>query len=102
LLEHDVRGTEGGLDIPHRLFIVARGHDRLFDDLRQQFHANPDVEVLIDRRHAERRQSQDSHDPERRRRDRRDQGPAGGHVVSAGVVPGLPILIVELTSSPAP
>jgi hypothetical protein len=83
------------------LFIVGRGNDRLYEDLRQQFSGNPDVEVLIDRRYAERRQSQTSHDPERRRSDRRDQGPAGGHVVSAAVVPGLPVLTVELASSPA-
>ena len=68
--------------MPRRLFIVGRGNDRLYEDLRQQFSGNPDVEVLIDRRYAERRQSQTSHDPERRRSDRRDQGPAGGHVVS--------------------
>jgi hypothetical protein len=85
----------------HRLFIVARGHDRLFEDLRQQFAANSEVEVLMDRRHGERRQTPTSRDPERRRNDRRDQGPAGGHVLSAGVVPGLPVLIVELASARA-
>lgn len=82
--------------MPHRLFIVARGHDHLYEDLRQQFSENPEVEVLVDRRHAERRQSPTPHDPERRRNDRRDRGPAGGHVLNAGAVPGLPILIVEL------
>jgi hypothetical protein len=80
----------------HRLFIVARGHDRLYEDLREQFAANPEVEVLVDRRHAERRQKQTPHDTERRGSGRRDQGPAGGHVVSVGAVPGLPLLIVEL------
>ncbi len=80
----------------YRLFIVARGDDRLYEDLRQQFAANPEVEVLVDRRHTERRRDQALHDPERRRSDRRGQGPAGGHVVSAGAVPGLPVLIVEL------
>jgi hypothetical protein len=88
--------------MPHRLFIVARGNDRLYEDLRQQFAANPDVEVLIDRRYADRRQSQTSHNPERRSGDRRDQGSAGGRVVSAAAVPGLPVLIVELASTPAP
>jgi len=83
-----------------RLFIVARGHDHLYEDLKEQFSANPDVEVLVDRRHAERRQSQSPPETERRRGDRRDQGPAGGHVVSAGAVPGLPVLIVELTPTP--
>ena len=82
----------------HRLFIVARGHDRLHADLQQQFSRNADVEVLIDRRHAERRRIHTGHDPDRRRADRRDQ--AAGHVVSAGAVPGLPVLIVELASAP--
>jgi len=86
----------------HRLFIVARGDDHLYEDLRQQFAANPDVEVLVDRRHAERRRSETSYDPERRRGDRRGQGLAGGHVVSAGAVPGLPVLIVELAPTAVP
>lgn len=84
-----------------RLFIVARGADHLYEDLRQQFAANPEVEVLIDRRHGERRRSQTSADPDRRRGDRRGQGLADGHVVSAGAVPGLPVLIVELARTPA-
>ena len=78
----------------HRLFIVARGDDHLYEDLRQQFAANPEVEVLVDRRYGERRQSRTPSDSDRRRGDRR--GLAGGHVVSAGAVPGLPVLIVEL------
>jgi hypothetical protein len=85
----------------HRLFIVARGHDRLHADLQQQFSGNPEIEVLIDRRHAERRRSQTPHDPDRRRSDRRDQAAAGGPVLSAGAVPGLPILIVELAPVPS-
>jgi hypothetical protein len=85
----------------HRLFIVARGHDHLYEDLRRQFSGNPEVEVLVDRRYGERRQSQAARESERRRSDRRDQGPADGHVRSAGAVPGLPILIVELAPTPA-
>jgi len=54
----------------HRLFIVARGDDHLYEELRQQFAANPEVEVLVDRRHAERRRDQTLYDPERRRGDR--------------------------------
>jgi|GEM_PF-1352634 hypothetical protein len=79
----------------HRLFIVARGHDRLYQDLREQFAANAEVEVVVDRRHAERRQKQSPPDTERRGSDRRDRGP-GSHVASVGAVPGLPLLIVEL------
>jgi hypothetical protein len=79
----------------HRLFIVARGHDRLYHDLREQFAANAEVEVMVDRRHAERRQKQSTPDTERRGSDRRDRGP-GSRVASVGAVPGLPLLIVEL------
>lgn len=84
-----------------RLFIVARGNDRLYADLQQQFSGNPDVEVLVDRRQSERRKNQVPKNPERRHADRRDQGAAGGHVLSAGAVPGLPVLIVELAPTPA-
>ncbi len=87
--------------MPHRLFIVARGHDRLFEDLRQQFADNPDVEVLVDRRHGQRRKIESSRDPERRRNDRRDQEAVEGQVLTASMVPGLPVLIVELASAPA-
>jgi len=86
----------------HRLFIVARGDDHLYADLRQQFAANPGVEVLVDRRYAERRRNQTSYDPERRRGDRRGEISAGSHVVSAGAVPGLPVMIVELARTPVP
>ena len=87
--------------MPHRLFIVARGHDHLYEDLRQQFAANPEVEVLVDRRSAERRQNQT--------RTIRSAGAASGATrarpaatfVSAGAVPGLPLLIVELAPVPA-
>ena len=85
----------------HRMFIVARGDDHLYEDLRQQFAENPEVEVLVDRRHGERRRSQTPSDPDRRRGDRRGRGLAGGHVTSAGAVPGLPVLIVELERTPA-
>jgi len=77
----------------HRLFIVPRGHDRLYEDLRQQFSANPEVEVMVDRRDGERQQ--------RRHSDRPDRGSAADSVVSASAVPGLPVLIVELPSTPA-
>jgi hypothetical protein len=38
------------------LFIVARQLPRVHEHLRQQFAAEPDVEVIFDRRKAERRQ----------------------------------------------
>jgi hypothetical protein len=79
----------------HRLFIVPRGHDRLYEDLRQQFAENPEVEVMVDRRDGERQQ--------RRHSDRPGGRSAADSVVSgrARAVPGLPVLIVELPSTAA-
>ena len=66
--------------MPHYLFIVARGHPEVYADLQRQFLGNPDVEVLVDRRLAE----------------RRGQRGEGSHVRGVGGDPGLPALIVEL------
>ena len=60
----------------HRLFIVPRGHDRLYEDLRQQFSANPEVEVMVDRRDGERQQRRHSDRPDGRE-PMRDQGGFG-------------------------
>lgn len=81
------------------LFIVARGHPDVLADLRRQFLGNPEVVVLIDRRMSERRGSQDSHEPERRRGERRGQRGEGSHVRGIGGDPNLPALIVELAPS---
>lgn len=78
------------------LFIVARGHPEVYADLQRQFVGNPDVEVFVDRRLAERRGREDPHEPERRRGDRRGQRGEGSHVLGVGGDPGLPALIVEL------
>jgi len=82
--------------MPRYLFIVARGHPEVYADLQHQFLGNPDVEVLIDRRVAERRAHQDAHEPERRNRERRGQRSESSHVLGVGGDPGLPALIVEL------
>jgi hypothetical protein len=82
--------------MPRYLFIVARGHPDVYADLQRQFLGNPEVEVLVDRRLAERRGSQDPHELERRRGERRGARGENSHVLGIGGDPGLPALIVEL------
>jgi len=53
------------------VFIVSRRHPDLYQYLRERFASDTDVEVILDRRVAERRQRQSAHDGERRRADRR-------------------------------
>ena len=82
--------------MPRYLFIVAHGRPDVLADLQRQFLGNPEVELLVDRRVSERRGPQDSHEPERRRSERRGQRGEGSHVRSIGGDPSLPALIVEL------
>lgn len=82
--------------MPRYLFIVARGHPDVYADLQRQFVENPEVEVLVDRRLSQRREHQESHEPERRHGERRGQRGGSSHVLGIGGDPGLPALIVEL------
>lgn len=87
--------------MPRYLFIVARGHPDVYADLQRQFRGNAEVEVLVDRRLSERREHQESYEPERRRGERRGQRGGSSHVRGIGSDPSLPALIVEL-APPAP
>ena len=82
--------------MPRYLFIVVRDRPDIYEELRQQFEGNADVEVLVDRRQVERRVHQESRDPERRRTERRGRRGGDSHVRGIGGDPGLPALIVEL------
>ena len=82
--------------MPRYLFVVARGHPEVYADLRRQFAGNPDVEVLVDRRLSERRESPAPREPERRQGERRGKQGGDSHVLGVGGDPGLPALIVEL------
>lgn len=54
------------------MYIVARDHPELFAYLRDRFSCDGTVEVILDRRFAQRRQGNaPPHSPERRRADRR-------------------------------
>ena len=53
------------------LFVVSRRHPDLYEYLRERFASDTAVEVILDRRLAQRRQRQTPYDTERRRADRR-------------------------------
>jgi hypothetical protein len=53
------------------IFIVSRAHRELFEYLALRFSGEKNVEVVLDRRTAERRGRPTVHPNERRRRDRR-------------------------------
>ncbi len=82
--------------MPRYLFIVARDRPEIYAELRQQFEGNADVEVLVDRRLADRRVRQESRDPERRLTERRGRRGGDSHVRGIGGDPSLPALMVEL------
>jgi len=53
------------------LFLVSRQEARLFEYLLERFRDDGNVEVILDRRRAERRRRPRGQEPERRRSDRR-------------------------------
>ena len=55
----------------HYLFIVARNRPDILARVRERLRDDPRIEVIVDRRRAERRKSVGPHVPERRRAERR-------------------------------
>jgi hypothetical protein len=53
------------------LVVVARHATDIFSEISEQFLDDPRVDVLLDRRHGERRKSREATQPNRRREDRR-------------------------------
>jgi hypothetical protein len=64
------------------LFIVSRNHQDLYTYLCERFANDPNVEVILDRRHGQRRQRMVSGLPERRARDRRGRPEADAELVT--------------------
>ncbi len=62
---------QGGTAMVRYLVVAARNRHDLYDYLRRQFSEDGKVEVLLDRRRADRRRRPELHEPERRRSDRR-------------------------------
>ena len=63
--------TEGRLGPPRWLFIVRRDMEALYEHLRRAFAGSPVVEVILDRRHGERRRRGVPVTEDQRRGDRR-------------------------------
>jgi hypothetical protein len=68
-------GTECAVSLKppmaRHLFIVSRHHVRMHAYLQERFQGDDKVELILDRRMAQRRSSVGAHDDERRRSDRR-------------------------------
>lgn len=76
----------GGKPMPYLLFVVARDDSRRFDYISGHFAGEPQVEVIYDRRHGERRVVHAARPSERRSGRERRQQPARGDLASLGWV----------------
>lgn len=70
-LEQRPRRVASAKPVAKQLIVIARDQPRLYEYARRSFAGNPTVEVVLDRRRAERRRDEQSRAPERRRGDRR-------------------------------
>jgi len=68
------------------LVVTARNHPDLYGYLRRQFAGDEKVQVLLDRRHEERRRQGDLRKPDRRKGDRRGGRGMGNGLTSHGFV----------------
>jgi hypothetical protein len=58
--------------MPELMYVVARDRVDMYEHLRRSFRDVPEVDVVLDRRHEQRRQNVvEDYTPERRRRNRR-------------------------------
>jgi len=60
-------------EIVKHLLVVARHRRELYEEIKRAFAGHESVEVILDRRVGERRQSKDGSQPDRRRRSRRNR-----------------------------
>ena len=71
--------------VAKQILVVARDRQKLYEYAMRAFSGNASVEVILDRRHAERRRSRDrSGTPERRRGDRRRMREIDNHLRALG------------------
>jgi CRP-like cAMP-binding protein/flavin-dependent dehydrogenase len=61
----------GQVKLVRYVYVVPREKPELYEQLSREFGDDPEVEVVMERRRGERRRSESSHSPERRRWDRR-------------------------------
>ena len=83
------------------LFIVPQDQPELHEHLRRDFSNDNEVQVLLDRRIADRRQRLEPYTPERRRADRRHQPGTDEALSRVGFGAGFPVLVVERRTTAA-
>lgn len=66
------------------IFVVARDQPVLFETLRREFSSDREIDVIMDRRHTERRQAVVPYAEERRRAERRVRSDAEAQLKSLG------------------
>jgi hypothetical protein len=67
-----------------QIFVVARDREKLFEYAKRAFSGNSSVEVVLDRRRGERRNSEKASAPDRRRGDRRLMNEIDNHLRALG------------------
>ena len=72
------------------VFVVSRHHARLYDYLIERFQDDKKVEVILDRRVRERRNSSLASGPERRSAERREKRPGDDLMLRSHVIITLP------------
>jgi len=87
--------------MPRYLFIVPQDQPELHEHFRRDFSNDNEVQVLLDRRVADRRQRIEPHTPERRRADRRPQPGTPEAFRRVGFGAAFPVLVVELETTAA-
>ena len=79
------RREEANGQVAKQILVVARDRQKLYEYAKRAFSGNASVEVILDRRGAERRRSTDrSGAPERRRGDRRLMNEIDNHLRALG------------------
>ncbi|MGH7304197.1 MAG: hypothetical protein ACRELZ_12960 [Candidatus Rokuibacteriota bacterium] len=79
------KGREDGKgQAAKQIVVVARDRQKLFEYAKRAFSGNPTVEVVLDRRRTERRTSDRTGSPDRRRGDRRLMNEIDNHLRALG------------------
>jgi hypothetical protein len=66
------------------MYVVARDRLDLYDRLVAEFSREDDVKVVVDRRRSQRRHAAGTHEPDRRRSDRRGRNELDVELLSVG------------------
>jgi len=77
-------GDDANGQVAKQILVVARDRQKLYEYAKRAFTGNPTVEVILDRRSAERRSANRSSTPDRRRGDRRLMLEVDNHLRTLG------------------